>query len=96
MIDSKFDNLIHAPNRLQLCAMLDPAEEIEYAAVKDQLKVSDSVLSKQVWQLEKAGYILSIKRASLGRSRTWIGLTQQGRLAYRAHIEALKEIVGSL
>ncbi|WP_341503250.1 transcriptional regulator [Gallaecimonas sp. GXIMD4217] len=94
MSDARFDNLIHAPNRLQICALLEAAAELEFMVLREQLGVSDSVLSKHVKALEEAGYLSSHKRPFHGRPRTWIALTPKGRQAYLAHVEELKRIVG--
>ena len=50
MKSAEFNDLIHAPNRLQICALLAPNSSVEFATVKQQLKVSDSVLSKHIVQ----------------------------------------------
>ncbi|MCG7534928.1 transcriptional regulator [Pseudoalteromonas sp. OOF1S-7] len=89
-----FDPLIHANNRLQICALLESVDEMEFSVVKAQLAVSDSVLSKHVKALEQAGYIAVNKRTSLARQRTWLSLTRAGEAAYQRHVAALREIVG--
>ena len=43
MTKAAFDNVIHAPNRLQICALLETTKELEFQIVKEQLDVSDSV-----------------------------------------------------
>ena len=45
MVKATFDTVIHAPNRLQICALLETTKELEFQIVKEQLDVSDSVLS---------------------------------------------------
>ena len=45
------DAVIHAPGRLQICAMLSAADEVEFGVVRDGIGVSDSVMSKHVKQL---------------------------------------------
>lgn len=89
------DPVIHAPNRLQICAFLSPLEEAEFQVLRDDLGVSDSVLSKHVKQLEDAGYIEQLKRKAGGRQRTWLALTPEGRKALRAHVAALEVIVAA-
>ena len=74
----QFDAVIHAPGRLQICAMLSAADEAEFATLREALQVSDSVLSKHLKQLEEAGYVASRKAAAHGRPRTWLSLTGQG------------------
>jgi DNA-binding MarR family transcriptional regulator len=87
-----FDAVIHAPSRLQICALLTPLEEAEFQLLRENLGISDSVLSKQVRQLENAGYVEVRKGAANGRPRTWIRLTGRGRKAFAAHVAALREI----
>ena len=50
-----FDPVIHAPGRLQICAILSSVDEAEFALIRDTIQVSDSVLSKHLKQLEDAG-----------------------------------------
>jgi DNA-binding MarR family transcriptional regulator len=90
-----FDELIHAPNRLQICAFLAGVAELEFQTLREQLDVSDSVLSKHLKSLEDAGYIVLVKRRDLGRPRTWIALSAHGRRAYARHVQALMAIVSA-
>jgi DNA-binding MarR family transcriptional regulator len=94
MKDSQFDTLIHAPNRLQICAALESMSEIEFKKLRDLLSVSDSVLSKHIKSLEDANYIKVIKRIKNSRQHTWIALTTNGHKAYEGHVKELKKIVG--
>ena len=89
-----FDEVIHAPNRLQICAYLASLAEIEFMTLRDFLGVSDSVLSKHLKLLADAGYLDVSKRAENGRQRTWIALSRDGRRAYQNHVRELKRIVG--
>ncbi|MDQ3139878.1 MAG: transcriptional regulator [Pseudomonadota bacterium] len=88
-----FDPIVHAPNRLQICAMLATVEQVEFSAVRDMIGVSDSVLSKHVRQLEEAGYVALSKVTSMSRQRTWLSLTRKGRRAFDAHVAALEQLV---
>ena len=92
----KLNSTIHAPNRLQICAILSTSAELEFRLIKEQLDVSDSVLSKHLKVLEDAGFVKLKKRSEFGRPRTWISLTSEGRKAFDEHVESLKAIVGSL
>lgn len=87
-----FDPVIHAPGRLQICAILSAADEAEFALLRDAIKVSDSVLSKHLKQLEEAGFVKLIKAAENGRQRTWITLTPAGRKAFAAHVAELQRL----
>ena len=90
---ARLDPLIHAPNRLQICALLNPLVKMEFQALRDIVGVSDSVLSKHIKQLDDAGYVRLIKKAEGGRQRTWVALTSSGRKAFKAHVKELKKIV---
>ena len=96
MTQAKFNNLIHAENRLQICAMLMSTAEVEFKVMRDALNVSDSVLSKHLKSLEEAKYICLLKRKDMGRQRTWIFISTEGRMAYEEHIVALQNIVNTL
>lgn len=86
-----FDAVIHAPGRLQICAILSAAEA-EFATVRDAIAVSDSVLSKHVKTLEEAGYVAVRKAPFGGRQRTWLSLTAAGRKAFAAHVAELNRL----
>lgn len=89
-----FDELIHAPNRLKICALLAPVSSLEFSTLREQLDVADSVLSKHIKSLEEADYVVITKSTSEGRQRTWLSLSAAGRKAFAGHVAALKEIVG--
>jgi len=93
MTKSRFDAVIHAPNRLQICAFLNPLEDAEFQVLRDELDVSDSVLSKHLKQLEEVGYVKFRKGAMNGRQRMWASLTKQGRRAFAAHVQELHRII---
>ncbi len=92
----KFDELIHAPNRLRLCSMLSSMSEVEFAALREALGVSDSVLSKQLRALEAAGYVKLRKSAPQGRTRTWASMTAEGRTAFAGHVAELRRLADGI
>ncbi len=90
----QFDAVIHPPPRLQICGLLAAVDTMEFAAVRDQVGVSDSVLSKHVKQLEEAGYARVQKATIASRQRTSLSLTKVGRRAFDAHVAELRRITG--
>lgn len=88
-----FDEVIHAPQRLRICAMLSAAREVEFAVLQERLELSKSALSKHLTQLADAGYVGQRRAVREGRSRLWISLTNDGTRAYRDHVRALRLIV---
>lgn len=87
------DDLIHAPVRLSIMAALYSADKVEFRFLRDTVEVSDSLLSKHLITLEKAGYV-HIEKGFVGkRPRTWPVITDRGREAFRAYLAALRQIV---
>jgi DNA-binding MarR family transcriptional regulator len=92
--DAAFDDVIHAPNRLQICAFLNATDQAEFGVIRDLLGVADSVTSKHLKVLEEAGYLAISKPTGRGRVRTWVQLTPLGRRAFAGHVAALRRLVG--
>ncbi|SDY16393.1 transcriptional regulator [Modestobacter sp. DSM 44400] len=90
-----FDPVVHAPPRLQICGLLVAVDTMDFAAVRDAVGVSDSVLSKHVKQLEEAGYVKVRKATITSRVRTSLALTKAGRAAFAAHVAELRRITGA-
>jgi DNA-binding MarR family transcriptional regulator len=91
--EATFDELIHAPLRLQICAMLAPVQSLPFADIRDSLQISDSVLSKHLSALAEAGYVEVSRVRANSRSRRQVTLTKPGRTALRGHLAALQAIV---
>jgi DNA-binding MarR family transcriptional regulator len=89
-----FDDVIHAPVRLRICAALDPVREIEFGTLRTVLCISKSALSKHISVLADAGYVTQRRAVRDTRQRVWLGLTETGRSAYQGHVAALHRIVG--
>lgn len=89
-----FDHVIHAPHRLRICAFLDGIDSAEFAALRDDLDITDAMLSKHLAVLRDHGYVSLEKPRGQGRVRTWARMTPAGRSAYRRHVAALHELVG--
>jgi DNA-binding MarR family transcriptional regulator len=92
---ARFDEIVHAPNRLQICAVLSAVSSADFAAVREGLGVADSVLSKHIRVLHEAGYIDVHKSTCASRVRTSMSMTAAGRAAYDGHLAALRAIVSN-
>ena len=94
MTEAAFNDLIHSPVRLRICALLRRAEELEFATIRDTLDVSDAHLSKNLKLLADTDFLWLRKdlTGARGRKRTWVRLTPQGRAAVDAHLAALARI----
>lgn len=93
MTKARFDELIHPSTRLSLVATLAAVDWVEFAFLKDRLKLSDSALSKQLTTLEEAGYVATERRLGGSRRRRYTRLTSTGRDAFNGHIAALRAIL---
>ncbi len=91
----RLDPVIHAPKRLATMAVLAHATSTDFSFLREHLGISDSDLSKQMAALEKAGYV-AVTKSSRGRGGvTTYRITRSGLAAYRRHVQALRDIVGS-
>lgn len=94
MAEPRFDELIHVSTRLSVMSMAAAGKALEFRFIRDELGVSDSVLSKHLGALESAGY-LSVRKVDLGRGwrRTLVDITEAGEAAFRGHVAALDAII---
>jgi DNA-binding MarR family transcriptional regulator len=92
MPEPVFDEIIHAPNRLQICALLADFAGVEFATLRDSLGVADSVMSKHLKVLQDAGYVVLTKPTRSGRVRTWASLTAAGKAAFHGHVAELQRL----
>jgi DNA-binding MarR family transcriptional regulator len=93
----EFDEVIHAPNRLRICALLATATTAEFGTLRDALGVADSVTSKQLKVLSEVGYVkLSKPTGTGGRAKTWVTLTPTGRKAFVGHLAMLQQMAAEV
>lgn len=96
MSASRFDEVIHAPNRLQICAVLASVSQAEFSTLRESLDVADSVLSKHLKVLVDTGYVKLTKPTGTGRVRTWARLTKEGHAAFAGHVAELQRMAGAV
>ncbi|MES0837780.1 transcriptional regulator [Nocardiopsis umidischolae] len=79
-----------------MCALLQSADWVDFATVRDLLGVSDPMVSKHSRTLETAGY-LDVRKGAVGRRpKTWFRLTPEGRTALRSHLAWLAELASAV
>jgi DNA-binding HxlR family transcriptional regulator len=88
------DEAIHAPVRLSIMAALDGADRVDFAFLRDSIEVSDSLLSKHMAHLERAGYVAVTKGYERKRPRTWFSLTEAGQGAFHDYATVLAQLIG--
>jgi len=94
--EPRFDESIHAPTRLRLCALLRPVDFAEFSTLTSALGISEANLSKTVRKLADLGYLTTTKQPAPERGdfrrRTHVSLTSLGRQAFDGHLAALQEL----
>ncbi|EGF91545.1 transcriptional regulator [Asticcacaulis biprosthecium C19] len=87
------DDVIHGRLRLGIMAYLSTAGAAEFTVLKQRLQASDGNLSVQLRKLEEAAYV-SIDKAFVGKKpQTTVTLTDTGRKAYIAYLDAMKKLI---
>ena len=90
----KLDDIIHGRVRLGVMAYLADAGVADFTELKNLLDVTQGNLSVHLRKLEEAGYV-SIDKSFLDRKPlTRVRLTDQGRSAFAAYLEAIAKLVG--
>ncbi len=88
------DEVIHGRLRLGVMVYLADAEVADFTELKDALDATQGNLSVHLRKLEEAGYV-AIEKSFLGRKPlTQIRITQDGRRAFAAYLDALTKVVG--
>ena len=91
----RINEIIHGRLRLGVMAYLANEEVASFTQLKDTLKATQGNLSIQLRKLEEAGYIKIDKRFKDRKPLTTIRLTQTGRNAFAAYLQALSGVIGT-
>lgn len=90
----KLDDVIHGRVRLGIMAYLVDAGAADFTELKSLLDVTQGNLSVHLRKLEEAGYI-SIDKSFIDRKPlTRARMTDSGRAAFAAYLEAIARLVG--
>ena len=91
----ELSEVLHQPVRFSIAAALAKTETMDFKDLRNTIQVSDSVLSKQLSTLEKAGFV-EIKKAFVGKfPRTSVRLTASGQQAWAHHLHILRKIANT-
>lgn len=86
------DEFLHTPARLNICALLAPADWVLFSFLRQSIGTSDSALSKQLSALEQAGYV-DVRKERAVRLQTSVRLTGTGRAAFEAYLRSLEALL---
>jgi DNA-binding MarR family transcriptional regulator len=90
----QIDDVIHGRMRLGIMAYLVDAEAADFNELKTLLQATQGNLSVHLRKLEEAGYI-EIEKSFLNRKPlTRARITEAGRKAFAAYLEALGKLIG--
>jgi DNA-binding MarR family transcriptional regulator len=95
---AELNETIHQPVRLRVMAALvslEPTIEVDFAYLRDLLKVTDGNLGAHLRKLEEAGYIAINKTFVERKPRTFVTATPEGRKVFQEHVAALESILKS-
>ena len=91
----QIDDVIHGRMRLGIMAYLADAEAADFNELKALLQATQGNLSVHLRKLEEAGYIV-IEKSFLNRKPlTRARITEKGRKAFAAYLEALGRLIGN-
>jgi DNA-binding PadR family transcriptional regulator len=88
-LNPAFDNR----NRMGIMSILAVNDWVEYATLKDALNLTDGNLASHLKALEREAYI-QVRKEFVGRKpRTTYEATDEGRSAFKAHLNALEALI---
>jgi DNA-binding HxlR family transcriptional regulator len=86
---SRIDDVIHGRIRLGIMAYLSGAETADFNTLKTRLQTTDGNLSVHLRKLEEAGFV-AVTKSFIGRKPlTQASLTEEGRAAFVAYLDAM-------
>lgn len=87
------DQVIHAPKRLRIMAILSTFDHVTFALLQERLGLNAPDLSKQLKALQEPGYIKTSKTGRGPGSETWVTMTRRGSRAFANHVSALRAVL---
>jgi DNA-binding transcriptional ArsR family regulator len=90
------DRIIHEPARLMILALLYVVESGDFTFLMRQTGLTWGNLSSHMSKLEEAGYI-EVEKEFVGRKpHTMLHLTDEGRAAFQAYRQSMKQVLDDL
>ena len=89
-LDKAFESRV----RLGIMSVLTGAGQSDFNTLKSMLGVSDGNLASHIKALEELGYIETLKQFIGRKPNTSYTITEAGKKAFNAHINALTSLLG--
>ena len=93
---SELDRLIHEPARLMIMAFLYVVESGDYTFLMTETGLTWGNLGTHLGKLEAAGYVEIEKGYKGKRPNTMVRLTEQGRHAFQAYRQSIRQALDGL
>ncbi|SPU42268.1 winged helix-turn-helix domain-containing protein [Brevundimonas diminuta] len=89
----RIDEVIHGRVRLGIMAYLSSVESADFGELKARLQTTDGNLSVHLRKLEEAGFVAVSKSFQGRKPLTRAGMTEAGRDAFLAYLDAMSALV---
>ncbi len=95
MNNTELDEVIHQRARLGIMAALiaSQQQEAEFTVLKERVGLTDGNLSTHLSVLEQHGYVSIEKQFVARKPKTWVHLTEAGRVAFQRYVASLEAII---
>ena len=90
----RIDEIIHGRIRLGIMVYLADAEVADFTELKTALEATQGNLSIHLKKLEEAGYVSIDKSFVDKKPLTRVRITDAGRDAFRAYVDAIGALIG--
>jgi DNA-binding HxlR family transcriptional regulator len=90
----RIDEVIHGRVRLGIMAVLSGVELADFNTLKTRLQTTDGNLSVHLRKLEDAGFVAVTKRFQGRKPVTEASMTEAGRKAFVAYLDAMAGLAG--
>ena len=91
---NRIDEVIHGRVRLGIMAVLAGVDSADFTTLKTRLQTTDGNLSVHLRKLEDAGFVAVTKRFEGRKPLTEAAMTESGRKAFVAYLDAMQGLVG--
>ncbi len=91
---NRIDDVIHGRIRLGIMAALSGVETADFNTLKARLATTDGNLSVHLRKLEEAGFVEVIKSFQGRKPLTTAKMTEAGRKAFVAYLDAMHGLMG--
>lgn len=89
----RIDDVIHGRMRLGIMAYLSTADSADFTTLKARLNATDGNLSVHLRKLEEAGFVAVTKTFRDRKPLTSARITEAGRAAFVAYLDAMAGLV---